>query len=36
MEQGLEVVYNLYSFKHAHNVTIKTLLPAGRPCIGRR
>lgn len=31
MEQGLEVVYNLYSFKHAHNVTIKTLLPADDP-----
>ena len=31
MEQGLEVVYNLYSFKHAHNVTIKTVLPADEP-----
>jgi NADH:ubiquinone oxidoreductase subunit C len=31
MEQGLEVAYNLYSFKHAHNVTIKTLLPAEDP-----
>ncbi|HJX61352.1 MAG TPA: NADH-quinone oxidoreductase subunit C [Dehalococcoidia bacterium] len=31
MEQGLEVVYNLYSFKHAHNVTIKTLIPADDP-----
>ena len=31
MEQGLEVVYNLYSFKHAHNVTIKTVLPADDP-----
>ena len=31
MEQGLEVVYHLYSFKHAHNVTIKTLLPADDP-----
>jgi len=31
MEQGLEVVYNLYSFKHSHNVTIKTLLPADDP-----
>ena len=33
MEQGLEVVYHLYSFKHAHNVTIKTLLPADDPQI---
>ena len=31
MEQGLEVAYNLYSFKHAHNVTIKTVLPADNP-----
>jgi len=31
MEQGLEVAYNLYSFKHAHNVTIKTVLPADDP-----
>ena len=31
MEQGLEVVYNLYSFKHAHNVTIKTVLAADDP-----
>jgi NADH-quinone oxidoreductase subunit C len=31
MEQGLEVVYNLYSFKHAHNVVIKTVLPADDP-----
>jgi len=31
MEQGLEVAYNLYSFKHAHNVTIKTVLPAEDP-----
>ena len=31
MEQGLEVVYHLYSFKHAHNVTIKTLLPTDDP-----
>jgi NADH-quinone oxidoreductase subunit C len=31
MEQGLEVVYHLYSFKHAHNVTIKTLLPSDDP-----
>ena len=31
MEQGLEVVYNLYSFKHAHNVTIKTIIPADDP-----
>ncbi len=31
MEQGLEVVYHLYSFKHQHNVTIKTLLSADDP-----
>ena len=31
MEQGLEVVYNLYSFQHAHNVTIKTILAADDP-----
>jgi NADH:ubiquinone oxidoreductase subunit C len=31
MDQGLEVVYNLYSFKHAHNVVIKTVLPADDP-----
>jgi NADH-quinone oxidoreductase subunit C len=31
MEQGLEVAYNLYSFKHAHNVVIKTVLPADDP-----
>jgi NADH-quinone oxidoreductase subunit C len=27
MEHGLEVVYNLYSYTHKHNVTIKTRLP---------
>ena len=31
MEQGLEVVYHLYSFKHGHSVAIKTLLPADDP-----
>jgi NADH:ubiquinone oxidoreductase subunit C len=31
MDQGLEIVYNLYSFRHAHNVVIKTLLPADDP-----
>jgi len=31
MERGLEVVYHLYSFKHRHNVTIKTLLPLEDP-----
>jgi NADH-quinone oxidoreductase subunit C len=31
MEQGLEVAYNLYSFKHAHAVTIKTIIPADDP-----
>lgn len=32
-ERGLEVVYHLYSFKHGHNVTIKTLLPLEDPRI---
>ncbi len=27
MEDGLEVVYHLYSYTHKHNVTIKTPLP---------
>jgi NADH-quinone oxidoreductase subunit C len=27
MEQGLEVVYHLYSYTHKHNVTVKTRLP---------
>ncbi|MDP2951947.1 MAG: NADH-quinone oxidoreductase subunit C [Chloroflexota bacterium] len=31
MEAGLEVVYNLYSYKHGHNVTIKTMLPNDDP-----
>jgi NADH-quinone oxidoreductase subunit C len=31
MDQGLEIAYNLYSFKHAHNVVIKTILPADDP-----
>ncbi len=31
LEQGLEVVYHLYSFRHGHNVTIKTLLPLENP-----
>jgi NADH/F420H2 dehydrogenase subunit C len=31
MEHGLEVVYNLYSFTHKHNVTIKTRLPQDDP-----
>ncbi len=30
-EDGLEVVYNLYSFQHGHNVTVKTVLPADDP-----
>jgi NADH:ubiquinone oxidoreductase subunit C len=28
VEEGLEVVYHLYSYSQRHNVTIKTLLPA--------
>ena len=31
MEQGLEVVYNLYSFKHAHSVAVKTVVPVDDP-----
>ncbi|MPZ47787.1 MAG: hypothetical protein GEU75_00450 [Dehalococcoidia bacterium] len=27
-EQGLEVVYHLYSFKHRHNITIRAKVPA--------
>ena len=31
MEEGLEVVYQLYSFSHKHSVTIKTRLPQEDP-----
>jgi NADH-quinone oxidoreductase subunit C len=31
MENGLEVVYHLYSYTHKHNVTIKTRLPQDDP-----
>jgi NADH:ubiquinone oxidoreductase subunit C len=31
MEEGLEVVYHLYSFTHKHNVTIKTRVPQEDP-----
>jgi NADH-quinone oxidoreductase subunit C len=27
-EQGMEVVYHLYSYKHRHNVTVRARLPA--------
>ena len=30
-DAGLEIVYNLYSFQHGHNVQIKTLLPKDNP-----
>jgi NADH-quinone oxidoreductase subunit C len=30
---GLEVVYHLYSFKHRHNVTLKTRVPTSDPKI---
>ena len=30
---GLEVVYHLYSYKHGHNVTLKTKLPTADPKI---
>jgi NADH-quinone oxidoreductase subunit C len=32
-EQGLEVVYQLYSFEHKHNVTIRAKVPAASPSI---
>ena len=32
-EQGLEVVYHLYSFKHRHNVTIRAKVPTDDPRI---
>jgi NADH-quinone oxidoreductase subunit C len=28
-EQGIEVVYHLFSYKHRHNVTVRAKLPAG-------
>jgi NADH:ubiquinone oxidoreductase subunit C len=30
---GLEVVYHLYSYKHGHNVTVKTRVPTADPKI---
>jgi NADH:ubiquinone oxidoreductase subunit C len=30
---GLEVVYHLYSYKHGHNVTVKTKVPTADPKI---
>jgi NADH-quinone oxidoreductase subunit C len=31
--EGFEVVYHLYSFKHAHNVTVRAKVPADDPHI---
>jgi len=31
MEDGLEVVYHLYSYTHRHNVTVKTRVPQDDP-----
>lgn len=31
MERGLEVVYQLYSFTHRHNVVIRTIVPTDDP-----
>ncbi len=35
-EQGIEVVYHLYSYTHRHNVTVRAKLPRWTTCTSRR